>query len=126
MSENGNGSSARSLDVVGTFEAHLILGVERSRIARFLEENRKGLDKIPLPDATPRCGPIWRRRRIEQRAARMYAEAGHPHGDSQEGLDRWIVERAMRRAAAAGLPLESEDARAELEEILRRPLPVAA
>lgn len=117
--QNGEGESG-PLDIVGTFEAHLILGVERSRIARFLDENREGKDKIPLPDAEPRCGPIWRRQRIEERAARMYAEAGSPHGKSKKGLDQWIVERAAKRAAAAKVDST------ELARILRRKVPAAA
>lgn len=123
MQGNGNGNgTVEKLDLVGTFEAHLILGVERSRIARFLAENEQGKDKIPEPLAEPKCGPIWLRSQIEERAAQMYAEAGSPYGKTKAGLDRWVVERAQRRAEALPNPLSP----AELGTIIGRRVPIAA
>lgn len=111
MAKNGH------LDLVGTFEAHLILGVERSRIARFLDENSEGKDKIPAPGAILKCGPIWKREEIELRARRMYVEAGEPYGP--KGFDKWVVERALKRALALPSPLGAKG----LEAIIRRPVP---
>lgn len=121
MSE-GNAATVEAveLDIVGTFEAHLLLGVERSRIARFLEENLKGKDKIPMPGMRLQSGPVWWRHEIEERARRMYEEAGEPYGPTDSGFDRWVVERALRRAPAANVPRE------QLEEILQRKVPLAA
>jgi len=109
-------SGAEKLDLVGTFEAHLILGVERSRISRFLHENEDGKDRIAEPLDTPRCGPIWHRAQIEATAKKMYAAAGSPHGKTRAGFDRWVVERAVKRALPLGLPAD------ELSAIIRRPV----
>lgn len=110
-------ANGKGLDLLGTFEAHLILGVERSRIARFLDDNEDGKDKIPVPDAVLKCGPIWRRERIEERARRMYDEAGQPNGPA--GFEGWMIERAVRRAAALPNPLTRD----ELEAIIGRQVP---
>jgi hypothetical protein len=101
------------LELVGAFEAHLILGVERSRIARFLHENAKGKQRIAEPIAEPQCGPIWLRADIEASARELWEAAGSPGT-----FDEWVVERAVKRAAALSRPLP----RAELEEILGRRL----
>jgi hypothetical protein len=107
------------LDLVGTYEAHLILGVERSRIARWLDENAHGKNKIPEPAARLKCGPIWRRSAIERRLAELAAEAGvDPRGDA---FDTWAAERSLTRARQMKPPLESR----ELEAIIRRPVGAA-
>jgi hypothetical protein len=122
--ENGNGNGkVEKLDLVGTFESHLILGVERSRIARFLGENELGKDKIPEPITTRplACGPVWFRWQIEERAARMYEAAGAPYGRGRAGLDRWVVERAVKRALALPKPLPPR----ELGAVIGRDVPDA-
>ncbi len=108
------------LDLVGAYEAHLILGVERSRIARLLHDNARGKQKVAEPLAELQCGPIWLRSQIEETAREMYDAASTPYGDDEAGFDRWIVERARKRAES--LPLTDE----QLEAIIRRPLAVAA
>lgn len=100
-------------DLVGTFEAHLILGVERSRIARFMHDNARGKRKIAEPIAEPQCGPIWTREQLEETAREMFEAAG-----SQGDFDEWMIERALKRAAALPRPLTAQ----ELEGILGREL----
>jgi hypothetical protein len=56
MARNGR---KPKLELVGTYEAAEILGVERSRIARWLKENSRGKPKIPEPVVRLACGPIW-------------------------------------------------------------------
>lgn len=101
------------LDLIGTFEAHLILGVERSRIARFLHDNARGKGKIAEPAAEPQCGPIWKREEIIETAKQMHVASG-----TGETFEEWMAERAARRAAALPNPLTPDD----LEGIIRCPL----
>lgn len=107
---DGNGQ----LDLVGTFEAHLILGVERSRIARWLSENEQGKAKIPEPVAFLRSGPVWLRPQIEE----LLVELAKNAGVGARGLNSWAVERSLRRAQQVKPPVD----RRELEEIIRRPV----
>jgi hypothetical protein len=118
------------LDLVGTYEAHLILGVERSRIARWLDENARGKAKIPEPAGRLRvgdypggrlkCGPIWRRAAIEGKLRELAAEAGvDPDG---EAFDGWAAGRSAQRARQMKPPLPVD----ELEAIIRRPVPARA
>lgn len=108
------------LDLVGTYEAHLILGVERSRIARWLDENARGKVKIPEPAARLKCGPIWRRTAVEGKLRELAAEAGiDPDG---EAFDAWAAERSAQRARQMKPPLPVD----QLEAIIRRPVPTRA
>lgn len=111
LTENG------TLDAVGVFEAHLILGVERSRIARFLRDNEQGRRRIADPIAVLQCGPIWLREDVEETAKEMWRKAnpGVP-------FDEWVSERAAKRASELTNPLSEQ----QLAAIIRRPLPVAA
>ena len=52
--------------LVGTWELARLLGKERSRIARWLDENKRGKKKIPPPDAYLKCGPVWLISTIEE------------------------------------------------------------
>lgn len=116
-----------TLDLIGTFEAHLILGVERSRIARFLSDNAEGKHKIPDPVSRPYCGPIWHRRQIESKVSEMYARDGSPYGKDRAGLDKWVVERAIKRAQALPKPLTADELSAILgREVTSRQLSTAA
>jgi hypothetical protein len=112
VAENG------TLDLVGTYEAHLILGVERSRLARWIEENREGKAKIADPVARLKCGPIWRREQIEAKLAELAGEAGVGPDD----LDTWAVERSLSRARQMKPPMPPD----ELESIIRRRIPTPA
>jgi hypothetical protein len=109
-----------ALDLVGTYEAHLILGVERSRIARWLDENARGKAKIPEPAARPKCGPIWRRSSIEGKLRELAADAGvDPNGPA---FDAWAAERSAQRARQMKPPLTVD----ELESVIRRTVPRGA
>ena len=118
------------LDLVGTYEAHLILGVERSRIARWLDENARGKAKIPepagrLPDGEYpggrlKCGPIWRRAAIEAKLRELAVESGID--PDSPAFDPWAAERSAQRAGQMKPPLTID----ELEAIIRRPVPRAA
>lgn len=110
MAQNGK------LDLVGTYEAHLILGVERSRIARWLSENEQGKAKIPPPADRVKSGPIWRRAQIEAKLRELAADAGV----ATEGktFDEWAARRSWTRAQQLDPPLSAE----ELEGIIRRPV----
>jgi hypothetical protein len=100
------------MDLVGTFEAHLILGVERSRLARWLSENEAGRRRIAEPVARLRSGPVWRRAQIEDKLRELAAEAGAP--TEGPAFDAWALERSLARGKQAGLKP------AEVEHIVRR------
>lgn len=112
--------SRKSIELVGTFEAHLILGVERSRIARFLHDNAAGRRKIAEPVAVLQCGPIWLKDDIEATAREMYDREAA--GADVPPFDEWVVVRALKRAAALPNPLSA----GELEAIIGRRVPVLA
>lgn len=61
---------SRKVDLVGTKEAAIILGVERTRIGRWLKN-----DRMPEPLVRLDAGPIWRRSVIENFARRLDEEA---------------------------------------------------
>lgn len=103
----------KQLDLVGTFEAHLILGVERSRLARWLTQNEQGLAKVPEPVARLRSGPVWFRSQIEGKLRSLYDEAG-----ANGSLDKWAAKRSLSRAKQ----LKPAMPTAELAEIIRRPV----
>lgn len=42
------------LELVGVWEVSRLAHVEKSRIARWLSE-----DRMPAPVARPKCGPLW-------------------------------------------------------------------
>lgn len=98
MSRNAsNGASAGQL--VGTFEAHVILGVERSRLAKWLRElDQTGRPVIPEPTARLKCGPIWTRAQVDEKLAELHELSG-----SRVPLGRWARERQLERGRAAGL-----------------------
>lgn len=73
----------RKLELVGVWEAHEIVGVERSRFARWLAPRRKWIEggrkgappelAIPTPLADLRSGPVWLKSDIVK-FAREFAE----------------------------------------------------
>lgn len=103
----------KQLDLVGTFEAHLILGVERSRLARWLTQNDQGLAKVPEPVARLRSGPVWFRSQIEDKLRDLYDEAG-----AKGGLEKWAVKRSLARAKQ----LKPAMPASELSLIIARPV----
>jgi AAA+ ATPase superfamily predicted ATPase len=107
----------KQLDLVGTFEAHLILGVERSRLARWLKENEKatnGSRAIGEPVARLRSGPVWFRAQIEEKLRELAAEAKVDKAD----LDKWAAARSLARARQVSPPVPVS----ELRVIIRRPV----
>lgn len=115
--KNRNG---RKLDLVGTYEAHLILGVERSRIARWLAENEQGKSKIAEPAARLASGPVWERDQIEAKLRELALENGVDPGS--KAFDKWAAARSLVRAEQMKPPMD----RKALEAIIRRPVPRAA
>jgi hypothetical protein len=61
---------SRPVDLVGTSEAADLLGVERTRIGRWLKN-----DRMPEPLVRLDAGPIWRRSTIERFADKLAEEA---------------------------------------------------
>lgn len=71
-------ADGRKLELVGVYEAAEIVGVERSRFARWLKPirdwrrgGRKGampapLGNVPKPIADLACGPVWIKADMEQ------------------------------------------------------------
>jgi hypothetical protein len=82
-------------DVLGAWEAAEYLGVERSRLSRWLKELDAGKKPIAAPLARHKSGPIWRCSDVRAKADSMYRDCGSPHGE--DGLDRWLAERRERR-----------------------------
>lgn len=85
--------------LVGTFEAHIILGVERSRLAKWLRQlDKTGEQVIPEPVARLKCGPIWERKQIDAKLVELHAAAG-----TEVPLARWAKSRQLERGRAVGL-----------------------
>lgn len=96
VSTNGNNlydPGVTPLDLIGVFEAHLILGVERSRLARWLKED----EAIVPPNARPKSGPVWARSTIWTKLREMYADASSPLGEGDEATIRWARSRSATR-----------------------------
>jgi hypothetical protein len=91
MARNGD------MKLLGVFEASEILGVERSRLARWLVDG-----EIEEPHARLRMGPVWTREQINRKLAQMYEAAGSPHGATAAGRERWAAERRAKREARRG------------------------
>lgn len=91
------------LDLVGTFEAHLILGVERSRLARWLSDNEKNPDRarVPVPVARLRSGPVWLRSQIEDKLRELAVEANVP--PDGPAFEKWAITRSIQRGKQLGL-----------------------
>jgi hypothetical protein len=86
------------LGLLGTWEVAHYLGVEKSRIARWLSEIEEGKTPIDRPAARLKSGPFWRIEQVEAKLASMYEEAGHPYGETPEGMEKWAKERREARA----------------------------
>ncbi len=97
-------------ELVGVFEASLILAVVRSELARWLRENNIGRQSIATPVARLKCGPIWTRSQIDAKLAELYQH--HTNRTDEEGMRRWARERSL--AAAQRRDID----RAEVERIL--------
>jgi predicted DNA-binding transcriptional regulator AlpA len=63
-------------ELVGVWEVSKLAGVEKSRIARWLSEER-----MPEPIARPKCGPLWRGADIRQWLSE--GGAGRTRADAQ-------------------------------------------
>lgn len=109
-------TNGKKLDLVGTYEAHLILGVERSRIARWLAENEQGKSKIAEPAARLASGPVWERDQIEAKLRELALENGVDPESS--AFDKWASARSLVRAEQMKPPMD----RKVLEGIIRRPV----
>jgi hypothetical protein len=87
------------LGLMGTWEVAHYLGVEKSRIARWLQELGEGKTPIAPPRARLKSGSLWAVEDVEAKLESMYAEAKKPYGDTSKGLRRWARERREARAA---------------------------
>ncbi len=90
--------------IVGTYEASLILGVERSRLAKWLTENEQGTDSIEPPAVRLPCGPIWTRDQIDRKLRALFLAEGRPGADGDDPDDEeaafqeWAWKRQLARA----------------------------
>jgi hypothetical protein len=84
--------------LMGTWEVARYLGVEKSRIARWLGELREGKHPIAPPVATLKSGSFWKIEDVDAKLRAMYLEAKQPYGRSEKGLRRWADERREARA----------------------------
>lgn len=83
--------------MMGTWEVARYLGIERSRVARWLDELANGKAPIEKPKSRLKSGPLWEFAQVRRKAEHMYRDAGSPQGP--KGLDRWLEERREYRAA---------------------------
>jgi hypothetical protein len=109
---NGFQAGDLELDLVGLSEASLILGVEKSRIGRWLKENAMGKDSIPEPIARLKCGPIWERSQIIIKLRMLHAQAGG-HENDETSFEEWRIRRSLARAESLGF------SGSKLREVLR-------
>jgi hypothetical protein len=93
--------SNETIDLFGVFEASLLLAVERSRFARWLDENEKGKQSIAPPVAQLRSGPIWMRSQIEAKLLERYEQRTHRR--DEEGMRRWAREHSLVAARRWGI-----------------------
>lgn len=84
--------------LMGTWEVAHYLGVEKSRIARWLTDLGKGKDSIEAPVARLKSGPVWRREQVERKASQMYESATGSAPKTAGALERWLRTRRERRA----------------------------
>jgi hypothetical protein len=89
------------LELLGTWEVAAYLGIEKSRIARWLKELADGETPIAAPVARLKCGPVWTKEQVQEKLETMYAEAHYPYGKSAGDLQRWVSDRRARRQVAA-------------------------
>lgn len=94
--ENADRLYTGDLEVMGTWEVAHYLGIERSRVARWLGELENGMSPIEKPKARVKAGPLWRFAQVRRKAEAMYRDAKSPYGP--KGLDRWLEERRDYRA----------------------------
>lgn len=79
------------LELLGTWEVARYLGIERSRVARWLEESR-----ISRPIARLKSVPLWTFGQVREKAQEMYLETLGAAADL-DGLDAWLEARRERR-----------------------------
>jgi hypothetical protein len=92
-----NGHYTGDFRVLGTWEVAAYLGIERSRIARWLGDLERGKTPIAPPVARLKSTPLWTFDQVRAKAAAMYRDAGMPLGP--KGLDEWLASR--RRVVSA-------------------------
>lgn len=93
-----DGLTVGALGLMGTWEVARYLGVEKSRIARWLDELDRGKEPIAAPVARLKSGSFWRIEDVQAKLAAMYAEARSPYGKTAAGRERWAAERRDTRA----------------------------
>lgn len=77
--------------LLGTWEVAAYLGIERSRIARWLGDIEDGKTPIEPPVARLKATPLWTFDQVRAKAEAMYRDAGAPLGP--KGLDAWLESR---------------------------------
>ena len=83
--------------LMGTWEVARYLGVEKSRIARWLGEIKEGKQPIAPPVATLKSGSFWKFEDVDAKLRSMYEVEKSPYGRSEKGLRRWAQERRDKR-----------------------------
>lgn len=83
-------------ELMGTWEVAAYLGVEKSRIARWVDRNA-----IEAPVAKLKSAPLWTLEQVRNHARVMYRQETGRDAASDDALDRWLKARRRRRNGAA-------------------------
>jgi hypothetical protein len=84
--------------LMGTWEVSRYLGVEKSRVARWLDENAKGKDSIAPPHARTKAGPFWKLPQIRAKARAMFRSEQGRVPRTEGELNVWLEGRRAARA----------------------------
>lgn len=87
------------LQLLGTWEVSRYLGIERSRIARWLAENDEGKSAIAPPVARLKSGPFWTFPQIHAKARQMYLAENRPVTVAPAATDAQVEEWLQARRA---------------------------
>lgn len=95
------GKGTVTAPLLGTWEVARYLGIERSRIARWLDENTRGKQAIEPPVCRLKSGPMWTLDQIKRKARQMYladpqAVTAAPSMVDQN-IEAWLESRRAKR-----------------------------
>jgi hypothetical protein len=95
------GRIAATRELVGVYEASLILGVEKAQVAGWASGKIPGGGEIASPVARLKCGPIWLRAQIDSKLKALYRERTGRIDD--DDMRRWAWERSLLASRKLGI-----------------------